>query len=179
MTAKEVSNQLELYALASGYHYQHFYHGGWQFITTEAAQGFSIYLKYLITNNQYKHSSECLIAQPNQATLIRIAIELMREATGNGLELQVFHLANNLAYALEGQVDKAFPRENYAFGYFYREAWHFEGENTPEGYKIWLNFQFDSGDYRQTSSYILPSAMTQRELIGWTKTLMNEAFQQR
>jgi hypothetical protein len=93
--------------------------------------------------------------------------------------LRTFTQASDLAEALECSVDKAFPGDNYAFGYFYREAWSFEGQDKPKGPEIWLNFQFDSETWKQTSRYILPSALTRKELEGWTKTIMNEAFSKR
>jgi hypothetical protein len=180
MTTKEITNQLESYAVASGYAYQLFYHDGWCFHARETEGGFLVKLQFYLGHATYQDTREMFLSSScQQVHLIQTALELMHEATNNQEKRHHFASASELAAALESQVDRAFPGGNYAFGYFYREAWNFQGEDRLEGCKVWLNFQFDSETWQQTSKYDLPSALTTSELIGWTKTFMNEAFSKR
>lgn len=177
MDAKELTKQLEQYAVYGGYPYQYF-HDGLHFIAREVEGGFQIALNIWVSGLLHQTKEQFVPYAPGQAVMIRTALELMREYVADEEPLQHFASANALAAALESSVDRAFPGSNYSFGYLYREAWTFEGKDIPEGLEVWLNFQFD-GDFKQTSSYVLPNAFTKRELTGWTKTIMNEAFTKR
>jgi hypothetical protein len=180
MDIKELTGHLEHYAVSSGHAFQLFYHDGWHFKAREADGGFWVCLAHWLTGATFADSSErFLINPPSQAVLIRTAVELMREVRGTDESLRYFADAKELAGALETSVDRAFPGSNYAFGYFYREAWTFEGKDNPEGPQVWLNFQFDSENWKQTNSYILPNVLTKSELEGWTKTIMDEALNRR
>jgi hypothetical protein len=179
MDTEKITKYLEHYAVNSGHAYQLFYHDGWHFKAREESGGFWVCLTRWLTGAQYADSAERFLTKPpSQALLIRTAMELMRETRGTE-ELQHFANANELAAALETSVDRTFPGCNYAFGYFYREAWTFEGRDEIEGLDVWLNFQFDSENWHKTQSYRLPHALTKNELIGWTRTIINEALSTR